>query len=391
MNNQLYCWGNNDQGELGDGTTVSSSSPVLVDSQHWDVVATGFEHTCGIRAGELFCWGNNQYGQLGDGTMIDQLTPTKVGNDGDWEAIILGAYHTCGIRSGELFCWGRNQSGSLGDGTLIDKEIPTRIGSDTDWITLGSGGYVSCGIRSNGQLYCWGMNDRLQIGNGDGLTDTSFPILVESACGDGIPGVDEACDDGNIVNGDGCERNCTLTPGPVSLLGPDDFESGFGNWTNLTSGDNFDWTRDSGGTTSTSTGPAVDHTLGTSSGYYLYTEASSNYGNTAILQSPCIDLSSVSQPTLTFFYHMWGSSMGALYVDVAYDAASNDCSNIGSFTTINTLSGQQQSSQSDPYLERPVDLSAYVGGSVILRIIGVTGSSYNSDMAIDDVQVTGIQ
>ena len=167
-----------------------------------------------------------------------------------------------------------------------------------------------------------------------------------------------------------------------TLLGPDDFESGFGNWTNAT-GDVFDWTHDSAGTPSDNTGPSGDHSSG--SGYYLFTEASSPQaeGDDAILESPCIDLTGASQADLDFWYHMYGAGMGTLEVQVAASTGAS-CASLGGYASAFSVSGNQ----GDLWTAANVSLDAYTGGSIQIRIIGVVGSSYQSDMAIDDVEVT---
>ena len=167
-----------------------------------------------------------------------------------------------------------------------------------------------------------------------------------------------------------------------TLLGPDDFESGFGSWTNAT-GDVFDWTRNSGGTTSSNTGPSGDHTSG--SGYYLFTEASSPQaeGDAAILESPCIDLTGASEADLDFWYHMYGAGMGTLEVQVASSTGAS-CASLGGHASAFSVSGNQ----GDLWTAANVSLDPYTGGSIQIRIIGVVGSSYQSDMAIDDVEVT---
>jgi hypothetical protein len=161
-----------------------------------------------------------------------------------------------------------------------------------------------------------------------------------------------------------------------------DFEAGGAlpvQWTNEQD-DDFDWTPNAGGTSSSGTGPTVDHTLGTPAGYYMYTEASSpNFPNKiAHLTTPFIDLGTVSQPGMAFWYHMYGAAMGELHVDVY----ANGMWNLDAMTP---LVGQQQLNQTDPWLQAVVDLSAYSGAPVQVRFRGITGSNYTSDMAIDDV------
>ncbi|MGB2985870.1 MAG: agmatine deiminase family protein, partial [Phycisphaerae bacterium] len=139
-------------------------------------------------------------------------------------------------------------------------------------------------------------------------------------------------------------------------------------------GDDMDWTRRSGSTPSSSTGPSSAH----GGSYYVYTESSSpNYPNkTAILEGPCFDFTVTGDEELTFWYHMYGTAMGTLYVEV-----SDDCV---AWTTVWSLSGNQ----GNAWYEANVDLSAYSGTTTVIRIRGVTGSSYRSDMAVDDISVT---
>jgi len=170
---------------------------------------------------------------------------------------------------------------------------------------------------------------------------------------------------------------------PVFLVGPDDFESGFGGWVNV-GGDDQDWTRDSGGTPSNTTGPNVDHTTGSSGGYYLYTEASGN--NTGypskvfLLESACVDLSGMSSAEWTFWYHMTGDNIGSLNMEA-------DVGCTGSYTTLSSIVGEQQAEESSAFLQENLDLSAYVGQSVRLRFRAVSGTSWRGDITIDDVFV----
>ncbi len=155
------------------------------------------------------------------------------------------------------------------------------------------------------------------------------------------------------------------------------FEGGFGDWENAT-GDDIDWTRNSGSTPSIGTGPSSAHE-GT---YYLYTEASdTGYPDkTAILDGPCLDLKVVSNPQLSFWYHMYGEDVGTLILE-----ASDDC---GNWTPLWSLSGNQ----GDSWYEVIVDLSSYSGSTIHIRFKGLTGSGtygWSSDIAIDDISISG--
>ncbi len=164
----------------------------------------------------------------------------------------------------------------------------------------------------------------------------------------------------------------------------DSFTSiGSGNdWTN-DSGDDGDWSVNSGSTPSTGTGPTQDHTSG--SGQYLYIEASTGgvgYANKrADLLTPYLDLSGLNNPTMEFWYNMYGAGMGDLHVDVYAGGVWNK--------DVLLLSGQQSSDGSD-WKVATVNLAAYQSGSVQrIRFRGVTGTSWQSDIAIDDVTIRG--
>lgn len=151
-----------------------------------------------------------------------------------------------------------------------------------------------------------------------------------------------------------------------------------GAWFNADD-DQYDWRTDKAGTGSSSTGPSVDHTLGNSSGQYVYLEASSPCFGTdgaAHLESRCLDLTGVSSPKLSFWYHMYGSTMGTMHVDV--DKGSGwELDFIPPFTD-----------NIDQWQEKSVNLSSLVGNpSVRIRIRGVVGSDYFSDMALDDITI----
>lgn len=152
-------------------------------------------------------------------------------------------------------------------------------------------------------------------------------------------------------------------------------QNGFRNVVNG-QGDDIDWRTFQGSTPSTSTGPDVDYAPGTATGNYLYLEASGAcIGRTAIMMSPCIDLTTFNNPTLTFAYHMYGSGMGELHLDIyANGGWINDAfSNIGN--------------QGNQWNTTNVSLSAYTGQTILFRFRGVTGSGTTSDMAIDGIQI----
>lgn len=153
----------------------------------------------------------------------------------------------------------------------------------------------------------------------------------------------------------------------------------FNGWSNDSTYaiDDHDWRTDNDGTASGQTGPDVDHNPGSETGYYLYTEASSecNYKK-AQLMTPCLDLSGMSKPRFTFWYHMYGVEMGEIHLDLqtsegwVKDIISRHSGNLG-----------------DVWLKDSIDLTAYAGEKVSVRFRGITGSGYRSDMAIDDINL----
>ena len=177
---ELYCWGDNGNGQLGIGEYTERATPTRVGTAtDWTSVTAGMYNTCGTRAdGELYCWGHNSSGQLGLGDNALRFTPTRVGVGTDWTNIAVGENHTCGTRAGgELYCWGSNGNGQLAIDHVGDRYTPARVGTATDWTTIAIGSSSTCGTRADGELYCWGRNEYGQLGVGD-TTDRSTPARV---------------------------------------------------------------------------------------------------------------------------------------------------------------------------------------------------------------------
>jgi alpha-tubulin suppressor-like RCC1 family protein len=132
---ESYCWGSNgsvaNPGKLGDGTTASQRVvPTLVVGGivFTDIIAAG-THTCARTAtGALHCWGANDAGQLGDGTTTSRTAPTPVTGGVTWDAFGAGNFHACAIRdAGRTFCWGQNSQGAIGDGTVANRNAPVAV------------------------------------------------------------------------------------------------------------------------------------------------------------------------------------------------------------------------------------------------------------------------
>ncbi len=177
-----YCWGWNDQGRLGDGNPTSYElSPVAVaGGLSFSSITVGWSHSCGLTAdGSAYCWGVNNDGQLGDGTTTDRLQPTAVVSGVFFQSINAQESRTCGVTaSGEAYCWGDNYDDRLGTQTGANPQTsPALVVGDLVFTSVVSGGQYSCGLVESGAAYCWGINFRGALGNGS-ETDTQIPAAV---------------------------------------------------------------------------------------------------------------------------------------------------------------------------------------------------------------------
>src|SRR5919204_569140 len=146
------CWGDNEFGQLGDGTRTNRSAPVAVSGLDSGVsaLAGGYGHTCAlVTGGGAKCWGLNSppfgSGQLGDGTSTDRRTPVDVvGLASGVSTITLGGHHTCALAGGGVKCWGFNPQGQLGDGTTNDHPTPVDVpGLTSGVVAVAAGGYFT--------------------------------------------------------------------------------------------------------------------------------------------------------------------------------------------------------------------------------------------------------
>jgi alpha-tubulin suppressor-like RCC1 family protein len=176
----LWCWGANESGQLGDGTTVDKNTPTQVGTgTNWGSVSGGGWHTCGVKTdGTFWCWGWNNYGQLGIGSFGGYFySPMQIGSFTNWVSVSAGWRHTCGVRNdGTLWCWGRNFHSQLGDGTTVDTNSPTQV-PGTNWVFVSAGIDHTCGVSTDRTLWCWGWNIFGQLGDGT-TVDKNTPTQV---------------------------------------------------------------------------------------------------------------------------------------------------------------------------------------------------------------------
>jgi alpha-tubulin suppressor-like RCC1 family protein len=177
-----FCWGSNGSGQLGDGSRTTRTRPVRVTTnERLTGIAVGASHTCGLGgSGALYCWGDNTHGQLGDGSRTSRTEPVRAGGNREFRRVVLGWTHTCGIGTdGVTYCWGRNDAGQLGNGGTTTRTAPTAVAGGHRFAALAAGSSHTCGIPGDGALLCWGQNSHGQLGTGaDG--GSAVPARVQT-------------------------------------------------------------------------------------------------------------------------------------------------------------------------------------------------------------------
>jgi|GEM_PF-1681765 len=191
LSGALYCWGDNTYGRLGIAGTGKQSVPTLVQTMNSGVTAVslGQNHSCAVRSGAAYCWGRNNFGQLGDGTKTDHTAPTVVPGLGSGVTHIVAMNaSTCAVKEAAVLCWGANTAGQVGDATLVEKTSPTAaLVLDTGVTYLAGRQAHACAIKS-GALFCWGLNGTGQIGD-NSQTSRSTPTAVTNM-GSNVTAVD---------------------------------------------------------------------------------------------------------------------------------------------------------------------------------------------------------
>ena len=268
----VYCWGSNGYGQLGDGDTTDRPSPgPVAGGTSFAAVSAGGRHTCGVMAvGATLCWGANYWGQLGNGTttIVPPVTSPGPVMGIRLAAVSAGMEHTCGVTAaGAAYCWGLNVRGQLGDGTTTDRPSPVLVAGGLSFAAVSAGGAHTCGVTAAGAAYCWSVNIFGQLGNG-----TTSDSIVQSSPGLVVGGVSFAA-----VSAGG-EHTCGVTAaGAAYCWGVNDYGQ-------VGDGDTTDWTPRSspvlvtGGLSFVAVSAGTDHTCGVTTSGAAYCWGADNVG-----------------------------------------------------------------------------------------------------------------
>lgn len=196
-NNTIWCWGANEYGQLGNGSTTATTQPVQVSSNSvptmgWSSVVVGNTFTCATRlTGELYCWGNGFYLGAGEDYADINSRPTLISNDTQWASLEAGQEHMCAIKRGKtLWCWGNSDHGQTAHYVFTDHAYTPElvVSGGPRWLTVSAGWTVGCGLMDDGTLWCWGASTFGQRGDGlFGFEDAEDPeqVLAADASPDG--------------------------------------------------------------------------------------------------------------------------------------------------------------------------------------------------------------
>lgn len=175
----LYAWGRNAQGQIGNDTIIDASSPIQIGSTLWSDVGSCGNSSSAIKSdGTLWCWGQGAQGKTAQNDEIDLSSPVQVGALTTWSKVDGGSNHFTAIKAdGTIWAWGSGTFGQLGDGEAVRRSSPVQIGALTTWSTISAGGSTTAAIKNDGTLWAWGSGGSGQLGQND-LTSRSSPVQV---------------------------------------------------------------------------------------------------------------------------------------------------------------------------------------------------------------------
>ena len=180
-----WAWGLGATGQLGQGSSaVSRSSPVSVVGAHsFDKISCGVSHTVAIKSnnGTAWMWGGNSNGQLGDSSTTTRSSPVSVVGAHSFGNISAGSFHASGLKSdnGTAWCWGQNNSGQLGDGSATNRSSPVSVVGDHSFDKISAGNTFTLALKGNdGSCWAWGLGTSGQLAQGSSAVARSSPVSV---------------------------------------------------------------------------------------------------------------------------------------------------------------------------------------------------------------------
>jgi alpha-tubulin suppressor-like RCC1 family protein len=228
----LYAWGNNGNGELGNGSTIDSAVPVKVifppTVTSVSAIAAGAYHSLAITSDGLYAWGDNNGAQLGDGTRLDRILPVKVFFPPAVTTLVAvsgGGFHSLAITSDGVYAWGNNTFGQLGDGTTTGRLRPTKVvfprRATPTTVTAIAGGFWHSLAIGDGSVFGWGYNGNGELGDGTGVAQmipvkTVFPkktVVIATAIAAGSMHSLAATDQGLFAWGNNSNGQLGMTGG----------------------------------------------------------------------------------------------------------------------------------------------------------------------------------
>ena len=179
-----WCWGDNDRGQLGDGTRDDRLLATRVTGGHTFVaIGAGVQHTCGVTAaGAVLCWGDNTFAQAGAGGSNFRVEPAAIiGLPAAARMVTGGAWHTCALLvTNAAWCWGYNGHGEVGDSTITaTAKLPTAVKGGHAFNGISAGATHTC-ATTNAAVWCWGANEQGMLGDST-ITNRPVPVMVRGA------------------------------------------------------------------------------------------------------------------------------------------------------------------------------------------------------------------
>ncbi|HEY5936270.1 MAG TPA: hypothetical protein VIU61_16580, partial [Kofleriaceae bacterium] len=185
----VWCWGANDDGQLGigdlDDRALAEQVITTANAPLGDIVsvAGGEDFACARTAsGGIFCWGENEANQIGDGTVVERpkAVPVLIAVGGapltGTRDLAVGGAHACVHKDGdEIYCWGGNGNGQLGNNTEVNQPVPLLVFTASE---LALGRWHTCAVKSDTSIACWGLNDHARLGLGYGQSFSGEDVLV---------------------------------------------------------------------------------------------------------------------------------------------------------------------------------------------------------------------